>query len=100
MKVGGLIGPPQEEREGDMSRRAGWKDLLIYLVFVVLVLAFFFAISGTRAPRIPADAVHRPTGPPEVCRGCHGPGGADPLPSRHPDKERCTSCHKMAREKR
>jgi hypothetical protein len=80
-----------------MPRRSGLKDLLLYLAFVAAVLAFFFAISGTKAPRIPADPQH-PAGALETeCVACHGAYKDHPLPEKHPPKEKCLSCHKRAK---
>ncbi len=75
------------------------KNWLLYLVFVAVVLAFFFSISGTRAPRIPLDGAHNGIQVEAVCRDCHAPGKEAPLKKEHPPKEMCFKCHTRKKQK-
>jgi hypothetical protein len=74
------------------------KKWLPFVAFVALVLGFFYAISGHRAPYIPGDDVHRPLTQAALCRDCHAPGKEAPLVESHPPKEQCFSCHKRKRK--
>lgn len=77
------------------------KNTLIFVVFVLIVLALLFAISGKRVPPplIPADGLHADAGDnTSACTGCHGPGKEAALKAKHPPKYECFKCHKTARK--
>lgn len=76
------------------------KNTLIFLVFVLVVLGFLYAISGKRVPPafIPEDSIHEAVSDTSVCMGCHGPGKEAALKAKHPPKYECFKCHKRARE--
>jgi hypothetical protein len=75
------------------------KSALLFVVFVALILGFFFAISGTRAPYIPPDEAHQSVLSEAVCRACHAPGQEAALKKDHPPKEQCLKCHKRKKQK-
>ena len=72
------------------------KNTLIFLVFVLVVLAFLTLISGRRTPPpfIPQDSQHFALDDPKTCLECHGPDKAVPLKKSHPPKRDCMKCHK------
>ena len=76
------------------------KGTLIFLVFVLAVLAFLSMISGRRVlpPFIPQDSQHIVLDDPKVCLECHGPGKGAPLKKAHPPKRECLKCHKVKGE--
>jgi len=76
------------------------KNTLIFVVFVLVVLGFLYAISGTRAPRIPEDANHSEFSNETLCLGCHGLTGVAPRKPDHPPKDECLKCHKVKRNRR
>ena len=78
------------------------KGTLIFLVFVLAVLAFLSIISGKRVPPpfIPQDSKHSVLNDPTVCLQCHGPDKAAPLKKTHPPKRECLRCHKAKGEGR
>jgi len=65
---------------------------LVLLVAVVLV--FLWAISGSRAPKVPRDKVHAALLDNASCAPCHATGMKSPLKPAHPPKEQCLICHK------
>ena len=72
------------------------KGTLVFLVFVIAVLAFLSMISGRRVPPpfIPQDNQHVVLHDPKACLECHGPDKMAPLKERHPPKRECMKCHK------
>ena len=76
------------------------KGTLVFLVFVLAVLAFLSLISGRRVPPplIPQDIRHIALNDPKVCLECHGPDKAAPLKKSHPPKRECLKCHKVKGE--
>jgi hypothetical protein len=77
------------------------RNTLIFVVFVLIVLALLYAISGKRVPPplIPADGLHAEAGGnTSVCMGCHGPGKDAALKAKHPPKYECFKCHKTVRK--
>lgn len=78
------------------------KHTLVFIFFVLVVLALLSVISGKRVPPplIPADSRHEEKSDATVCIGCHGPGKEAPLKAKHPPKDECFKCHKAAREGR
>lgn len=71
------------------------KNTLMFIVFVLVVLAFLFAISGEKAFRIPEDEYHTIINNNEVCMDCHGPGMPQARKETHPPKDDCIKCHKV-----
>jgi uncharacterized paraquat-inducible protein A len=76
------------------------KSTLIFLVFVLAVVAFLSLISGKRVPPpfIPQDSQHIALHDPQACLECHGPDKAAPLKTGHPPKRECMRCHKVKGE--
>ncbi len=72
------------------------KNTLMFVAFVLVVLALLFAISGQRVqpPVIPDDDVHRGVSDVSVCVGCHGLGKKNSVRKAHPPKSECFECHK------
>lgn len=82
----------------------------MFVGLVVVVLTFFFAISGREKTKtVPFDEVHKPfyetyakTGSKKEtekgCQTCHNEAPTPPVPPfppNHPPKNRCLFCHKM-----
>jgi cytochrome c553 len=78
------------------------KGTLVFLVFVLAVLAFLSLISGRRVPPpfIPQDSQHIALRDPGACLECHGPDKGAPLKKSHPPKRECMKCHKAKGEGR
>jgi cytochrome c553 len=76
------------------------KNTLIFLFFVLAVLALLSMISGRRVPPplIPQDSQHIVLNDPTVCLECHGPDKVAPLKKTHPPKRECLKCHKVKGE--
>jgi cytochrome c553 len=76
------------------------KQTLVFIVLVLLILGFLYAVSGKRVPPplIPADSRHVEKSDAAVCMGCHGPGKEAPLKAKHPPKYECFKCHRAAQE--
>jgi hypothetical protein len=73
------------------------KNTAIFIVFVLAVLGLLYAISGTRAPRIPENEAHSVFDNNKVCMECHADGGRVPRKPGHPPKDQCIECHKVKR---
>ncbi|GBE14593.1 MAG TPA: hypothetical protein ENH32_01690 [Proteobacteria bacterium] len=80
-----------------MKKRAAFKDILIYVVFVAAVLVALFILSSKKPPLMPADGIHRSLSADRECTPCHSPGGDEPLGQKHPPKIVCVECHKHAK---
>lgn len=76
------------------------KNTLIFIAFVLLVLGFLYSISGSKAPRIPENALHKIIDNPEICMECHSPGGQAPRKKDHLPKDQCLECHKVKRNRK
>lgn len=76
------------------------KNTLIFIVFVLVVLGFLYAVSGKRVPPplIPEDTVHGGKSEPSACLECHGPGMVSPMKAKHPPKQECFKCHRTKKE--
>jgi hypothetical protein len=75
------------------------KSTLIFIVFVLVVLGFLFAISGKKYSQMPADADHLGVTDTALCMDCHGTGKPYAQKSAHPPKFECLKCHKQKRPK-
>ncbi|MBI5100273.1 MAG: cytochrome C [Nitrospirae bacterium] len=75
------------------------KNNIIFAVFVLVVLGFFFSISGKKYPQIPANDAHKELTGSAACLSCHGPEGERPRKPSHPPKDDCLKCHKKKRVK-
>jgi hypothetical protein len=67
------------------------------MIFVLVVLAFLYSISGKKQPRIPDTDIHRGVNEAAVCLGCHGPGQKFERMKQHLPKDQCFECHKRKR---
>ena len=88
--------------------RVSRKDLFAIVAVAVLAAILVFVSAGReKGKAVPRDDTHRPfyeamqrgadRGETERgCRACHN-GRANPLPKKHPPKEQCLICHKLAR---
>ncbi len=66
-----------------------------FIVFAIaLLLILFFLSARGKAPRIPADALHKNITTNAACEKCHAPDKGAPLKETHPPKEQCLICHK------
>ena len=74
------------------------KNTLIFIIFMAIVLGLLSLLSGTRAPRIPEDALHAGITDNGVCLKCHAPGTPAALKQNHPPKTECVICHKRKRK--
>jgi len=75
------------------------RNNIIFVVFVIVVLVFFYAISGKKYPQIPANENHQGVTEIAACLKCHGPEGIMPRKPAHPPKDDCSKCHKKKRVK-
>jgi hypothetical protein len=75
------------------------KSTVIFIVFVLTVLGFLYAISGKKYPQMPADANHIGVTDTTLCMSCHGPGKQYAQKATHPPKFECFKCHKQKRPK-
>lgn len=75
------------------------KNSLLFLVFVLAVLGFLYAISGKKYSRMPADANHIGVTDIALCMECHGVGKQYARKPTHPPKFECLKCHKQKRPK-
>ena len=75
------------------------KSTVIFIVFVLAVLGFLYAISGKKYSQMPADANHLGVTETELCIECHGPGKRYAQKAGHPPKFECLKCHKQKRSK-
>ena len=73
------------------------KNSIIFVVFVIIVVAALSLISGKRSPRIPEDATHALITDNKACMECHNPGKPAALKADHPPKTECLICHKTKR---
>jgi hypothetical protein len=73
------------------------RNTLIFIIFVLAVVGFLYAISGDRAPRIPEDETHTGLTERVSCLECHAPGKEAELSPTHPPKDQCLLCHKRKR---
>ena len=71
-----------------------------FIIFVLVVLALFFSISGRKYPQIPADDKHKGIIDTLACIECHGPGKQYQRKPSHPPKTECFKCHKHKRVKK
>lgn len=71
------------------------KNTLAFIVFVLIVLAILFALSGKKYPSLPENEKHLRLISTEVCMKCHGSDGEYPLKKNHPPKFECFKCHKV-----
>jgi len=85
--------------EADKTKPKGFKNTAIFLVFVGLVVAFLWSISGERSNRIPDNDTHKGLDKPAQCLECHGPDKAMARTAKHPPKDECMLCHKRKRTK-
>jgi hypothetical protein len=79
------------------GKEDGMKNTLIFIIFMLIVLGVLSLLSGTRAPRIPEDALHAGITDNAVCQKCHAPGTPTSLKQNHPPKTECVICHKRKR---
>ena len=73
------------------------KNTIMFVVFVLVVVGFLYAISEKKYPQMPADANHLGMTEIAVCLECHGPGKIYPQKPAHPPKSECLACHKQNR---
>jgi len=71
-----------------------------FVVFVIVVLAVLFLISGPQSPRIPDDENHVVWNRTTLCLDCHGPEAVAPRGKEHPPKDACLKCHKVKRNRK
>lgn len=76
------------------------KSSIIFIVFVLAVLGFLFAISGKKYPQMPADTDHIGVTDIALCMECHGKGMQYAQRLTHPPKFECLKCHKQKRQKK
>jgi len=76
------------------------KNTAVFVAFVLVVLGFLYAISGTRSPRIPEDANHAVFNNEALCLRCHRLTGEAPRKPDHPPKDECLKCHKVKRNRK
>jgi hypothetical protein len=70
---------------------------LIFVLFILAVFGFFWAISGDRAHQMPPDDDHIGVVETAVCKGCHIPEGETVVSEAHPPKFECLKCHRIKR---
>ncbi len=75
------------------------KSTVIFIVFVLTVLGFLYAISGRKYSQMPADANHTGVADTALCMECHGVGKQYAQKPTHPPKFECLKCHKQKRPK-
>jgi cytochrome c553 len=75
------------------------KNNIIFVLFILVVVGFFFSISGKKYPQIPANEAHQEITEITACMKCHGPDGVNPRKPSHPPKDDCFKCHKKKRVK-
>jgi cytochrome c553 len=75
------------------------KNNIIFLLFILVVVGFFYSISGKKYPQIPANMAHLGITEIAACLKCHGPDGEKPRKPSHPPKDDCLKCHKKKRVK-
>lgn len=73
------------------------KQTALFILFVLAVIGLLFAVSGTRAPRIPENERHAAITDNVACLSCHGPDREAALKQGHPPKTECLVCHKTKR---
>ncbi len=76
------------------------KNTFIFIAFVLFVLGFLYSISGSRAPRIPEDKLHKIIDTTVTCIECHSATGETPRGEKHPPKDQCLECHKVKRNRK
>jgi hypothetical protein len=70
---------------------------LLFVLAILAVFGFFWAISGERMHQIPPDEDHIAVTDIAVCKGCHIPEGEILVSENHPPKFECFKCHKRKR---
>ncbi len=79
------------------ERSRAIKNTIIFVVFVLAVIGFLYAISGKRSPRIPENGMHRGISEETACLDCHGARKYAARKETHPPKDQCFICHKRKR---
>ncbi len=72
---------------------------LLFVLGVLAVFGFFWAISGEKMHQIPIDDDHIKVIDIAVCKECHIPEGETLVTAEHPPKFECFKCHKRSRKK-
>ena len=83
-------------------KKSAVKGTIGFVVFVLIVLAVFYALSGKKIVQVPRDAFHNGVTketPVSACMECHGPGKEHARKPAHPPKDDCLKCHKIKRVK-
>ncbi|MBI5848419.1 MAG: hypothetical protein HZB31_10825 [Nitrospirae bacterium] len=75
------------------------KSTLIFMVFVLAVLGFLYAVSGKQYSQMPADANHLGVTDIAACQECHDAGKQYARKPAHPPKFECLKCHKQKQQK-
>ncbi|MBI4826531.1 MAG: hypothetical protein HY807_08965 [Nitrospirae bacterium] len=70
---------------------------ILFVLGMLAVFGFFYAISGDRAHQMPPDENHIAVTDVELCKGCHMPEGRTMVSEKHPPKFECLKCHKIKR---
>jgi hypothetical protein len=79
-------------------RKGDW----LFLLGVALVVLFVSLLPTPREqnPPVPNTPDHRGLTSERECLRCHAVGASRPVPARHPKRQDCSRCHRLAHENR
>jgi hypothetical protein len=70
------------------------KNILGFIIFILVVVGFLVFFSGEDFPLIPQDSLHSGINDVTGCTECHAEEKKHPLKESHPPKYECFKCHK------